>query len=76
MLLIIGHQGITEASIYIFYWKLYGYTSLSFFCQVFKGDNFCDFLFALLEEEVFPKWGLLLQNKKLLPWEQILSFMR
>ena len=27
-----------------------------------KGDNFHDFLFAYPEDEVFPKWGLLLKE--------------
>ena len=27
------------------------------------GDSFCDFPFAYLEEEVFPKWGLLLKER-------------
>ena len=28
-----------------------------------KGDNFRDFLFAYLDDEVFPKWGLLLEER-------------
>ena len=28
-----------------------------------KGDNFPDFLFANLQDEVFPKWGLLIQEE-------------
>ena len=43
----------------IFCFKVYGYTSI-FSHHVSKGDDFCDFLFAYQEDEVFPKWGLLL----------------
>ena len=35
----------------------------SFYAMFSKGDNFCDFLFAFLEVEVFPKWGLLLRKE-------------
>ena len=28
-----------------------------------EGDNFHDFLFAFLEDEVFPKWSLLLKER-------------
>ena len=31
-----------------------------------KGDNFGAFLFAYLENEVFPKWGLLLKIASLI----------
>ena len=39
-----------------------------------KGDNFSDFLFALLAEEALPKKGSTLEGKNLLLKEQILSF--
>ena len=35
----------------------------SFFAMFSKGDNFRDFLFAYLEDEIFPKWGLLLKER-------------
>ena len=35
-------------------------TPTSFSAMFSKGDNFQDFLFAHLEDEVFQKWGLLL----------------
>ena len=38
-------------------------TPPSFFAMFSKGDNFRDFLFAYLEEEIFPKWGLLLKER-------------
>ena len=37
-------------------------TSPSFSAMFLKGDNFRDFLFAYLEDKVFPKWGLLLKE--------------
>ena len=54
--------------------KVYGNPS-SFSAMLSKGDNFCDFLFAYLEDEVFQK-GSTLKGKNLLQWEQIFSFMR
>ena len=41
--------------------KVYGYTSI-FSGMFLKRDNFGDLLFAYLEDEVFPKWGLLLKK--------------
>ena len=41
--------------------KVYGYTT-SFSAMFSKGDNFGDFLFAYLRDEVFPKWGQLLKE--------------
>ena len=59
-------------NIYFFYWKfkVYGYTSPSFFCLVFKGDNFCNFLFAYLEKEMSTKLGLLLKEKNCSHWSK------
>ena len=37
-------------------------TPPSFSAMFSKGDNSRDFLLAYLEEEVFPKWGLLLKE--------------
>ena len=46
------------------YVKVYGYSIIFFFSSIFsKGDNFPDFLFAYLEDELFPKWGLLLKER-------------
>ena len=42
--------------------KVYGYTSI-YFAMFSKGDNFCDFLFAYLDDRVFPKRGLLLKER-------------
>ena len=50
-------------------------TSQSFSTMFSKGDNFCDFLFTELEDEVFPKLGPTLKGKNLLLWEQILSLV-
>ena len=39
-------------------------TPPSFFLAMFlKGDNFRDFLFSFLDDEVLLKWGLLLMNE-------------
>ena len=38
-------------------------TPPSYSAMLSKGDNFCEFLFAYLEDEVFPKWGLLLRKE-------------
>ena len=38
-------------------------TPPSFSAMFSKGDNFCDSLFAYLEDEVFPKLGLLLKER-------------
>ena len=38
-------------------------TPPSFSTMFSKGDNFCNFLSAFLEDEVFPKWGLLLKER-------------
>ena len=54
--------------------KVFGYTSI-FLPYFAKGNNFRDFLFAYLEDEVFQK-GSTHKGKNLLQWEQILSFMR
>ena len=35
----------------------------SFSAMFSKGDNFRDFLFAYLEDDVFPKWSLLLKER-------------
>ena len=45
-------------------------TPPSFFRHVFKGRHIHDFLFAYLEDKVFPNWGLILK----LWWEQIRFF--
>ena len=37
-------------------------TSPSFSAMFSKGDNLRDFLFAYLEDKLFPKWGLLLKE--------------
>ena len=39
--------------------KVYVYTLLFFFALFTKGNNFCDFLFASLENKILPKRGLL-----------------
>ena len=44
------------------------------FLQFFKGDNFCDFLFAFLHTQFSSEKGSTLKGKNLLPREQILSF--
>ena len=41
-------------------WRMATPTSVS--AMFSKGDNFNDSLFAYLEDEVFPKWGLLLKG--------------
>ena len=41
--------------------KVYGYTP-SFSAMFSKGDNFRDFPFAYLRNQVFPKWGLPLKE--------------
>ena len=51
-------------------------TPPSFLAIFSKGDNLRDFLFVYPEDEVFPKLGLLLKERNLLRWQQILSFMR
>ena len=38
-------------------------TPPSFSAIYSKGDNFCDFLFAYLNDKVFSKWGLLLKER-------------
>ena len=36
----------------------------SYFPAIFtKGNNFCDFLFAFLDDEALQKWGLLLKER-------------
>ena len=46
--------------------KVYGYTLKGSNCDLhiakerIGANSFCDFLFAYLEDKVFPKWGLLL----------------
>ena len=42
--------------------KMYWYTTM-LFGLVFKGDNFCDFLFASLKDKMLPKRGLLIKEK-------------
>ena len=42
--------------------KVCGYTPI-FSRQFCKGDNFHDVVFAYLEDEVFPEWGLLLKKR-------------
>ena len=39
-------------------------TSLCFPLFFTKGNNFCDFSFAYLDNKVLPKWGLHLEEKK------------
>ena len=41
--------------------KVYGFT-LSFFRHFYKGNNFCDFLFASLGNKTLPKRNLLLNE--------------
>ena len=43
--------------------KVYGYTSIFFSAIFSKADNFRDFLYAYLEEEVYPVWVLLLRKE-------------
>ena len=38
-------------------------TPSSFSTMFSKGDNFCDFLSAYLQDEIFLKWGLLLKER-------------
>ena len=40
-----------------------------------KGDNYCDFLFAYLEDEVLSKWGLLLKEFALMAAKSFLHKM-
>ena len=42
--------------------KVYGIPP-TFSAMFSKGDNFRGFLFAYLEDEVFPIWGLLLKER-------------
>ena len=35
--------------------------------------NFCDFLFAYVEDVVFPKWGLLLKERICSSWSKFFS---
>ena len=46
--------------------KMYGY-NFSFFSTIFfsKGNNFCDFLFASLDDKIPTKQGLLLKEQVL-----------
>lgn len=41
--------------------KVNGHTSI-FFHHFAKENNFCDFLFASLDGNIFPKWGLILKE--------------
>ena len=38
-------------------------TTPAFSAMFTKGDHFCDFLFAHLEDKVFPKWDLLFEER-------------
>ena len=41
---------------------VHGYTAI-FFSMFSKGGNFRNFPFAYLEDEIDPKWGLLLKER-------------
>ena len=38
-----------------------------FFLHLYKGDNFCDFLFATLENMTLPQWSPLLIKEQISP---------
>ena len=52
----------TSELLYCFSLRCIG-TPPSFFRHVSKGDSFLDFLFANLDIEIVPKWGLLLKER-------------
>ena len=55
-------RGLANTGLNVFiHLKVYGCTSI-FSAMFSKGDNFCDFLFAYLVDEVFPKCGLRLKE--------------